>query len=387
VSDSFFKVASRWKPSEGQFAVGGLAVFAVWLFAVLPFLYGSPLYGAPLAASDHQIRAYSAGADVVGSLRMASVPVVDSRAGARKGGWPVRPITMVVPFAAGGPTDVVGRIVAQSLSDILEQPVSIENVGGAGGMTGAQRVAQAQPDGYQVLLGTVGTHAYNQTLYKHPLYNAATDFTPVALVAEQPLVLVTRKDFPAITLAEFIAYARAHADKMTFGSGGAGSSTHLGCVLLNAAIGVNVQHVPYKGSAPALVDLAAGRIDYVCDAVTTASPQIQGHNIKPIALLARGRSPVLADVPTANEQGLKNFEANNWIGLFFPKGTPNAIVQRLHDATVEAINTPSVRQRMQTMGTDLVAVDRTSPDYLRRFVAAEIDKWAAPIRASGVAGL
>jgi tripartite-type tricarboxylate transporter receptor subunit TctC len=382
VNDSQLMPASRWTPSEEQFAVGGLAIFAVWLFAVLPFVYG-----VPLAESNRQLQAASTGPDVVGSIRFAGGPSSETPTSPRKGGWPVRPITMVVPFAAGGPTDVVGRIVAQRLGEILEQPVTIENLGGAGGMTGAQRVAQAQPDGYQVLLGTVGTHAYNQTLYKHPLYSATTDFTPVALVAEQPLVLVTRKDFPAETLADFIAYVRANADKLSFGSGGAGASTHLGCVLLNAAIGVNVQHVPYKGSAPALLDLAAGRIDYVCDAVTTASPQIQSHNVKPIALLARGRSPVLPDVPTANEQGLKNFEANNWIGLFFPKGTPNAIVQRLHDATVEAINTPSVRQRMQTIGTDLVSVERTTPDYLKRFVATEIDKWAAPIKASGVSGL
>jgi tripartite-type tricarboxylate transporter receptor subunit TctC len=234
------------------------------------------------------------------------------------------------------------------------------------------------------LLGTVGTHAYNQTLYKHPLYNATTDFTPVALIAEQPLVLVTRKDFPANNLKEFISYAKANTEKLSFGSGGAGASTHLGCLLLNSAVGINVQHVPYKGSAPALQDLAAGRIDYVCDAVTTALPQIQGQNIKPIAVLSRTRSPVLANVPTADEQGLKNFEANNWIGLFFPKGTPSAIVQRLHDATVKAMATPAVRQRMETIGTDLVAVDRTSPEYLRRFVASEIDKWAVPIKASGV---
>jgi len=298
--------------------------------------------------------------------------------------WPTRPIQMVVPFAAGGPTDVVGRIVAQRLGEILEQQVVVENIGGAGGMTGAQRIAQAQPDGYQVLLGTVGTHAYNQTLYKHPLYSATTDFTPVALIAEQPLVLVTRKDFPADNLKDFISYAKSNGEKLSFGSGGAGSSTHLGCLLLTSAIGVNIQHVPYKGSAPALQDLAAGRLDFVCDAVSSALPHIQGHAVKPIAVLSRHRSPVLANIPTADEQGLKNFEANNWIGLFFPKGTPNAIVQRLHDATVKAMATPDVRARMENIGTDLVAADRTSPEYLRRFVASEIDKWAVPIKASGV---
>jgi tripartite-type tricarboxylate transporter receptor subunit TctC len=298
--------------------------------------------------------------------------------------WPSRTITMVVPFAAGGPTDVVGRIVAQRMSEILKQPIVVENVGGAGGMTGAQKVAQAQPDGYEVLLGTVGTHAYNQTLYKHPLYDANTDFTPVALIAQQPLVLITRKDFPANNLAEFMTYVKAHASELSFGSGGAGASTHVGCLLLNSKIGVEVQHVPYKGSAPALQDLAAGRIDYLCDTASTALPQINGHTVKPIALLARDRSPVLPNLPTANELGLKDFEANNWIGLFYPKHTPDIFVRKLHDAAVLAINTPSVRERMEGIGTDLVASDRTSPDYLKRFVASEIVKWAAPIKASGV---
>jgi len=298
--------------------------------------------------------------------------------------WPTRPVIMVVPFAAGGPTDVVGRIVAQRLGEIIGQQVVVENVGGAGGMTGAQRIAQATPDGYQVLLGTVGTQAYNQTLYKHPLYNSTTDFIPVALIAEQPLVLVTKKDLPANTLAEFIADIKANAAKMSFGSGGVGSSTHLGCLLLNTTVGANVQHVGYKGSAPAMQDLIAGRIDYLCDAVSTALPHIQGNNVKPIAVLARNRSAALPNVPTASEQGLKNFEANNWIGLFFPKGTPNVIVQRLHDATVKAMNTPSVRQQLEKIGTDLVAQDRTSPEYLKHFVASEIDKWAGPIKQSGV---
>src|SRR5581483_7946412 len=231
--------------------------------------------------------------------------------------WPDRPVTMVVPFAAGGPTDVVGRIMAQRLGEILEQQIVVENVGGAGGMTGAQRVALARPDGYQMLLGTVGTQAYNQTLYKKPLYNAVSDFAPVVLIAEQPLVLVVPKDFPANTLGEFTAYAKANASKLSFGSGGAGSSTHLACMLLNSAIGVDVQHVPYRGSAPAMQDLIAGRINYLCDAVSTAMPQIKTGAVKPIAILARSRTSVLPDVPTAQEQGLPGFEANNWIGLFF----------------------------------------------------------------------
>ena len=218
--------------------------------------------------------------------------------------WPTRPVTMIVPFAAGGPTDVVGRGIAPRLGEILKQQIVVENVGGAGGMTGAQRVALATPDGYQVLLGTVGTQAYNQTLYKNPLYSATDDFAPVVLIAEQPLVLVVPKDFPANTLKEFSAYAKANAARLQFGSGGVGSSTHLGCLLLNSAIGVDVQHVPYKGSAPAMQDLIAGRINYLCDAVSTAQSQIKAGAVKPIAVLARARSAALPDVPTAQEQGL-----------------------------------------------------------------------------------
>ena len=298
--------------------------------------------------------------------------------------WPSRPVTMIVPFAAGGPTDVVGRILAERLGEILKQQVIVENVGGAGGMTGAQRVAQAKPDGYQVLLGTVGTQAYSQTLYKKPLYNAVTDFTPVALVAEQPLVLVVRKDFPVSSLKEFAAYAKANAAKLSFGSGGSGSATHLGCLLLNTAIGVNVQHVPYRGSAPALQDLMAGRIDYLCDAVSTELSPIKAGNVKPIAVLARQRSAVLPNVPTAQQEGLAGFEANNWIALFFPHNTPEPIVHRLREATVEAIRTPALRARMEAIGTDLVAPDRTTSIYLKNFVGSEIKKWAEPIKASGV---
>ena len=302
---------------------------------------------------------------------------------ARASNWPTRPLTMVVPFAAGGPTDVVGRILAGRLGDILKKQVIVVNVGGAGGMTGADRVARAKPDGYEVLLGTVGTQAYSQTLYKKPLYSATKDFAPVVLVAEQPLVLVVRKDFPAGSLKDFAAYAKANAAKLSFGSGGAGSATHLGCVLLNAKLGIKVQHVPYRGSAPALQDLMAGRIDYLCDAVSTELSPIKAASVKPIAMLTMRRSAVLPGVPTAKEQGFA-VDANNWIGLFFPRGTPEPIIRHLRDATVAAMNTPELRARMETIGTDLVAADRTSSSYLQHYVASEIKKWATPIKESGV---
>jgi len=317
-------------------------------------------------------------AGVVAALGLGAMKV------AQADQWPTRPITMVVPFAAGGPTDVVGRIVADRLGDVLGQQVIVENIGGAGGMNGAQRVALANPDGYQVLLGTVGTQAYNQTLYKKPLYNANDDFAPVVLIAEQPLVLVVNKDFPVDSLNSFADYVKTNAAKLSFGSGGSGSATHLGCILLDTAIGVNVQHVPYRGSAPALQDLVAGRINYLCDAVSTALPQIKAGTVKPLAVLARHRAVMLPQVPTAQEQGLDGFEANNWIGLFFPRKTPESIVRQLHDATIKAMNVPALRVRMETIGTDLVTPDRTGTDYLKRFVSREIEKWAVPIKASGV---
>lgn len=316
-------------------------------------------------------------------LTAALAALVVATGAASAAPWPTRPVTMVVPFAAGGPTDVVGRILAGRLSEILKQQVIVLNVGGAGGMTGAARVAKARPDGYEVLLGTVGTQAYSQSLYKAPLYNANTDFAPVVLVAEQPLVLVLRKNFPAKTLQEFAAYARANAAKLSFGSGGAGSATHLGCVLLNSSIGVKVQHVPYRGSALALQDLIAGRIDYLCDAVSTELGPIKAGRVKPIAVLASRRSAVLSNLPTAQEEGFK-VDANNWIGLFYPRRTPEPIIRRLRDATVEAMNTPSLRSRMVTLGTDLVDAERTSPGYLQRFVSSQIEKWAVPIKESGV---
>jgi tripartite-type tricarboxylate transporter receptor subunit TctC len=299
--------------------------------------------------------------------------------------YPSRPLTMIVTFAAGGGDDILARIVAPRLSEVLGQQVIIENVGGAGGMTGAARVAKAAPDGYQFVLGGTGTFAANQTLYKNPLYNAATDFEPVILIAEQPIVLIARKDFPASNLPEFIAFAKANQAKMQFGSPGAGSGSHLACTLLNAAAGINVAHIPYRGGAPAFQDLIVGRIDYVCPYSSTAMPYIQSRSVKAIALLARYRAPTLPDLATAHEQGLANFEAYQWFAIFLPKGTSPAIIERLHDATVVAMDTPAVQERLKQLGTTVVPPERRSPDYLQKFVESEIEKWAAPLRASGVA--
>ena len=298
--------------------------------------------------------------------------------------WPTRPITMVAPFAAGGSTDAIARIVAEGLSSQLNQPVIVENVGGAGGTTGANRVAKAPPDGYQFVLGNVGTHAQNQTLYKTPLYNAETDFAPVVLMMDQSLVLVARKDFPANNLQEFIAYAKANQSTMQYASAGVGGSNHLACVLLNAAIGINVMHIPYRSGGQAMQDLLAGRIDYQCPSAPTAMPQIAGNSVKTLAMLSKKRSPSLPDLASAHEQGLTDFDIPSWYALFLPKGTPDSIVRKLNAAAVAAMNTPSMQERLKAIGSDLVGPERRSPEYLARFVAEEIKKWAGPISTSGV---
>jgi tripartite-type tricarboxylate transporter receptor subunit TctC len=298
--------------------------------------------------------------------------------------WPARPLTMVVPFAPGGPMDVVARILQAGLSDALQQQVIIENIGGGGGMVGASRVAKAPPSGYEFVLGNVGTHAVSQTLYKNPLYNSMTDFTPVILIADLSLVLVVRKDLPPDTLQEFIAYAKADQGNMQFSSAGAGSATHLGCALLNARIGVNVTHVPYRGGVLAMQDLIAQRVDYLCIDTPAAIPQIVSGAIKPIAILTRGRSPSLPTLASAQEQGLTDFEASNWSAFFLPKNVPGPIVQKLHDATVATMNDPMVQKRLQDNGIDLVSNARRSSAYLAQFVAGEITKWAVPIKAAGI---
>ena len=297
--------------------------------------------------------------------------------------WPTRTLTMINPFAAGGPNDVVARLFAQRMGEILGQSVIIENVGGAGGMNGADRVAKAAPDGYTFLLGTVGTQAQNQSLFKKPAYNSVTDFAPVALMVEAPLVLVARRDLPVRDMKEFIAYGKANKDRMQFASAGTGSAIHLGCALVNMVTGLDIVHVPYRGANPAMQDLMGGRVDYLCDIITTAKPQIDAGTVKPIAILTRERSKVLPDVPTAIEQGFE-VEAYTWNAFFLPKATPEAIVQELNRATVEAMKTPAVREKLESAGLVFVSDDRTTPEYLAKFVQSEIVKWAAPIKAGGI---
>jgi tripartite-type tricarboxylate transporter receptor subunit TctC len=317
-------------------------------------------------------------------LAAAVSAMVAGAGGASAQEWPTRPVTLVVPYAAGGPADLMARILTQRLSEILGTQVIVENVGGAGGMNGVARVAKAAADGYQFVLGDSGTFAANQTLYKKPLYNAATDFAPVALVVVQSMVLLTRKDFPASNLQEFIAQVKANQAKMQYGSSGVGSPPHLACALLNTTVGVNVTHVPYRGSAPAMQDLLAGRLDYQCVGTVASIPQIESKTVKAIALLTTSRSPSLPGLATAQEQGLANFNADAWLAFFLPKGTPVSIIQKLQRATVMAMDTPLVKERLKEVGVAVVPPERRSPEYLQNFVVSEIEKWAAVIKTAGI---
>lgn len=298
--------------------------------------------------------------------------------------YPTRPITIVVPYAPGGTFDPIGRIIASRMGELLGKPVVIENITGAAGITGVKRVMNAAPDGYTVLLGTTGTHAYNQTIYRKRRYDAVGDFTPVTLFSEQPMVLETRKDLPANTLPQFIALLKENGRKMQYGSAGAGTTTHLACSLLNAKIGVEVTHVPYRGSAPAANDLLGGQIDYLCGNIGGAVPLIQGKQVKAIAVLSRERSPLMPDLPTADEQGLQGFDVTTWTAFFLPRGAPPAVVERLKEVTQSAMDTPAIKNRFLELGVTGVSPERQSPEYLAQFLREEITRWEAPIMDAGL---
>ena len=300
--------------------------------------------------------------------------------------WPSRPMTMVVAYAAGGPVDTIARIFGQRLSEVLGQQVVIENIGGAGGMVGASRVAKAVPDGYTFLFGGLSNLAQNQTLYKQPLYNAATDFKPVGLITDSPRVLITRKDLPANTLPEFIAFAKANKDKLQYGSAGGGSGSHVCAILLDGPIGARITHVPYRGAGPAMQDLIAGRLDYMAEQISTAVQQIDAGTVKGIAILGPDRVPVLPKLQSAKEAGLGDFDCGAWAALVMPPNTPDAIVRKLNKAAGEAIDTPMVRERYAGLGVTVVPPERRSAEYLAKYIPAEIEKWAGPIKASGVSG-
>ena len=297
--------------------------------------------------------------------------------------WPTRPVTMIVPYAAGGPVDTLGRILGARLGEVLGQQITIENVGGAGGMTGASRVAKAEPDGYTFLMGSSAVLAINQTLYKRPLYDATSDFAPVALVTDSARVLITRKDFPADNFLEFVAYAKANAPKMQYGSAGAGSGAQVCALLLDQAMGTKITHVPYRGTAPAMQDMIGGRIDYICEQISTALPQIQGKAVKALATLGLDRVPGLEELPTADELGFKGLDCGSWGAFVLPKGTSEPIVRKLAKAANDTVETPAVRKRLNEIGVTVPAAERRTPEYLGKFIPSEIARWGEPIRASG----
>ena len=298
--------------------------------------------------------------------------------------WPTRPLTLVVPFAAGGGVDVSARIQAQKMGELLGQSVVVENMGGAAGMTGALHVSKSAPDGYTMLIGNTGTHAFSQALYKHPLYNAVTDFTPVALVTESPRILIVRNTLPVANLREFIVYVKAHQANMQFGSAGVGSGTHLPCVLLNMAMGVNVTHVPYRGESPAQQDLIAGRLDYMCSTIQTGAALAKEGEVKAIAVMSPNRVDIVPHVPTTGEQGLPGVEASVWDAFFLPPGAPPAIVTRLNAAISAALDDPAVHERLANLGLEIVPPDERTPGYLAKLVPDEVARWTKVVQAAGI---
>jgi tripartite-type tricarboxylate transporter receptor subunit TctC len=298
--------------------------------------------------------------------------------------WPERSVSMIVPFAAGSASDTVARILGARLGEVLGRTIVIENFGGAGGTIGTARAARSMPDGYQFVLGGIDTFAMSKALYKTLPYDPVADFVPVALVAEQPIVLLVRKELPAQNLKEFVAYTKANPGKLQYASAGVGSASHLACAQLFAAAGIEGSHVPYRGSAPAMQDLIAGRVDAICALAAAALPQIGGDTVRPLALLSKNRSPLFPGLATASEQGLKDFDAPFWSAFFVPKGTPDAVVKKLQAAAVETMNTPSVSDALKKMGTTVVAPERRSQEYLKKFLDSEIAKWGVVIKASGV---
>jgi tripartite-type tricarboxylate transporter receptor subunit TctC len=298
--------------------------------------------------------------------------------------WPTRPITLVVPFTAGGGVDVSARIQAQRMSELLGQSIVVENMGGAAGMTGGERVAKAAPDGYTLLIGNSGTHAYSQALHKKPLYNSSTDFTPVGLVSESPRILIARPDMPVKNLQEFVAYVKANQSKMQFASAGVGSGTHLPCVLLNMAMDVNVTHVPYRGEAPAMQDVIGKRMDYMCATIQTGAAQAKQDTVKGIAVLAPKRAAIMPELATSTEQGLPGVEASVWNAFFLPKDTPDAIVKKLNKAMSDTLDDPAIRKKLEDLGLEVVAPERRTPEYLAKLVPEEVARWTKVVQAAGI---
>jgi len=321
---------------------------------------------------------------ILTSLCIAAAALALGLAQAPAQEWPTRTITLVVPFTPGGGVDISARLQAQAISDILGVSVIVENIGGGAGMTAGARVAHAAADGYTFMIGNSGTHAYNQSLYKKPLYNSVTDFTPVGLVSESPRILNARKDLPANGLKEFVAWLKANEKTASFGSAGVGTGTHLPCVLFNLAVGVNITHVPYRGAGPVIQDLVGGRIDYMCDTIQTGAQLAQQGTVKAMAVLAARRVAIVPEIPTSGEQGVPGVESSVWNAFFLPKGTPDPIVRKLNAAVNKSLENPALRKRLEELGLDILPPEQRTPEYLAKFLPEEIERWAKPIRAAGI---
>jgi tripartite-type tricarboxylate transporter receptor subunit TctC len=294
--------------------------------------------------------------------------------------YPTRTITMIVPFAAGGPTDVVARIVTGHMAQTLGQSIIIENVVGAGGTTATARAARAANDGYTLITGHMGTHAASVPLYPKLAYHPEKDFEPVALLAGTPILILAKKDFPAKDLKEFIAYVKANTDKMNMAHAGVGSVSYSSCELLSSVLDIKPVGVPFNGTGPAMNALVGGQVDYMCDQIVNAVPQINGGTIKAYAIATPERNPSLPDLPTTAEAGLPKYQASAWNAIFAPKGTPAPILAKLNAAVVKALDDENVRKRLLDLGSDIPKTEARTQVALAALVKSEIEKWSAVLK-------
>jgi tripartite-type tricarboxylate transporter receptor subunit TctC len=300
-----------------------------------------------------------------------------------QGTYPQRPITMIVPFAAGGPTDVIARIVGDNMSRTLGQQIIVENVAGAGGTTGITRAAQSQPDGYTIMMGHMGTHGAAPALYPNLKYDPAKDFAPVGLAAGTPILIVAKKDFPANDLKGFLEYMKVNGEKVNMAHAGVGSVSHMTGIFFNSVIKTKPTMVAYRGTGPALNDLMANTVDYMTDQIVNVAPQIQGGNIKAFAIATPERSPALPNVPTTKEAGLEGYEVSAWNAVFAPKGTPPEIVKKLNDALVKALDDENTRKRLLDLGGVIPPSAERTPDALQKLVETEVARWTPVLKAAG----
>jgi len=298
--------------------------------------------------------------------------------------YPSRPITMIVPFAAGGGTDVTARIVSEHMSRTLGQRIIIENIAGAGGTTGSTRAMRANPDGYTIEMGQMGTHATAVALYPNLAYRPEVDFDPISMVSEMPQMLVGRKDFAPKDFKEFIAFIKTNSDKINVGHAGVGSIFFSTCLLLHSILNVKPTLVPFNGGAPAMNALVAGQVDYMCADIVTAAPQLQASTIKGYAIASTSRNPAIPTVPTSNEAGLPEFQATGWFALFAPKGTPKPIVDRLSEVLDRTLDDEGTRTRLIVLGNDVPEKSRRGQQALRVLLKNEIARWTPIIQAANV---